>query len=782
MRSPLLEQFLTEGRELIDEAAESLLALEQTPDDEGVVNQIFRSVHTLKGNSGLFEYPALTGLLHAGEELMVAVRERTVALSPEMMDVLLEMADHIRKFLDEIDNTETIESASVEEGQRLATALNAFLELSEQVSAAVDDELGALGTGGNGRVVLPEWADELLTSDVLEPGPDGPVTLFEYRPAESCFFRGEDPLATVAQVEEVRWRSVSLDSNIENLDDPFVCAVVIRGVSAASRASIEYSLRYVEEDVTFWCGPSSASALSKDLESAGPTGAKVLRLDAMSDDEKTAHDLVLKQISVLTAAGEIAAPSVCKVLHRAFSFLQDETALSALRDLGGDIEVEPVFAVIEAYERRLRAASREVEAAKEKPKTPAETPKKDASAGGDAQQKSPRVLRVDQVKVDRLMNLIGQLVVAKNGLPYIARRLETHGDAKVASRELKEHSAVVDRISRELQAAIMEVRMLPVSQVFQRFPRLVRDVSRKFSKQIELYVVGEETQADKNVIEALSEPLVHLVRNSLDHGIESPQEREEQGKPQAGYIRLSARNENETVVITIEDDGRGIDPSKIRQLAVKRGLHTEESVARLSDDEARMLIFAPGFSTKEQASELSGRGVGMDVVRTTIEKAGGRVSLQSEVGVGTSITLSLPLSMAVSHVMTVIADEQLYGIGMDTVVETVRCRSDKIQVIKGREAFVLREELIPILRLRRLLNLPEQSFQNTYGEEAVLVLRCGGESIGLVVDEFGENIEVLVRPLEGWISQMTEYSGSAVLGDGRLLLVLDMKELIRDGS
>ncbi|MEL6185198.1 MAG: chemotaxis protein CheW, partial [Myxococcota bacterium] len=263
-------------------------------------------------------------------------------------------------------------------------------------------------------------------------------------------------------------------------------------------------------------------------------------------------------------------------------------------------------------------------------------------------------------------------------------------------------------------------------------------------------------------------------------GIEPPGERRAKGKPATGNIRLTARNENESVVITIEDDGRGIDPNMLRDKAVRKGLHTPEEVEAMSDEEARMLIFAAGFSTKEQATDLSGRGVGMDVVRTHIEKAGGRISLDSEVGTGTTFTLWLPLSMAVSHVMTVTVDSQLYGIGMDSVVETVRCPAKSLRNIKGREAFVLREELVPVLRLRGLLGLSSSRVLNTYDEEAVLVLRVGGESLGLVVDEFGENIEVLVRPLEGWIGNMKEYSGSAVLGDGRLLLVVDMKELMRN--
>lgn len=775
--NPLLEQFIIEGRELLDDTSQSLLALERSPEDKSIINNVFRSIHTLKGNSGLFDFSALGSLLHAGEELMVLVREGAAVLTSSLVDLLLELVDQVRILLDEIDEENEISADSSQKVQVIIAALEEALRDCAPADAQNSPpEDTRLNSGP-----LPDWAEKDVPPELLEPGPDGPAILFEYKPNKSCFFRGEDPIKIVSQLKDVRWRKLFLSDEASSSDDPYECWLVVRGVCAAPYEDIRYIFRYVEEETTFWLGSTEAE---KDEITGGVSAGKL----------HSALAIIEKQEVVLATGGDKMVPSVVEVLYRCIRATGHDAEEFSFSPDGDEHDVDSLIEFVRTLTHRLNEkvaeAGSELSSASTSnssiEKGDAKSPNKAASPGakGEAKgdnAKAARVLRVDQSKIDGLMNLIGQLVVARNALPYIIKRLDTNSDIKALARELKEHAGVVDRISRELQSAIMEVRMLPVSRVFQRFPRMVRDVARTLSKKIELQLVGEETQADKNVIEALSEPMIHLVRNALDHGIEGPEERAESGKDEVGYIRLSARNENEMVVITIEDDGRGIDPALLRKKSVEKGLYTDAEVQRLSDEESQMLIFSPGFSTKDVTSDLSGRGVGMDVVRATIEGAGGRIRVDSEVGVGSTFTLSLPLSMAVSHVMTVVADQQLYGVGMDSVVETVRCRSDSIQWIKGREAFVLREQLIPILRLRKLLNLSSASIQNSYGEEAVLVLRFGGEHIGLVVDEFGENIEVLVRPLEGWMGRMKEYSGSAVLGDGQLLLVLDMNEVVKNG-
>ncbi len=322
----------------------------------------------------------------------------------------------------------------------------------------------------------------------------------------------------------------------------------------------------------------------------------------------------------------------------------------------------------------------------------------------------------------------------------------------------------------------MAIRMMPVSQVFQRFPRLVRDISRKLGKEVTLVILGEDTEADKNVLESLADPLIHMVRNSLDHGIETPEARRAAGKPDHGTLRLCARQENDNVIIEVSDDGRGIDPERVREKALRGGLITAEQAAQMGPEDLVNLVFAAGFSTREEVSDLSGRGVGMDVVRSAVRKAGGDVWLTSRVGAGTCVTVQLPLTMTVTRIVTVMVRGQHFGVAMESVVETVRVLRSQIHRIKQRETFVLRDAVIPLVRLADSLGLP-QSDEPT-DEEAVLVVRIGRERVGIVVDGFRERMEVIVRPMDGLLAGLSGFSGTALLGDGRVLLILNLPDLV----
>jgi two-component system chemotaxis sensor kinase CheA len=391
---------------------------------------------------------------------------------------------------------------------------------------------------------------------------------------------------------------------------------------------------------------------------------------------------------------------------------------------------------------------------------------------------SSKVLKVDQGKIDRLMNLIGEMVVSKNALPYLAGRAETVFGVRELSREIKAQYTVINRIAEEMQDAIMQVRMMPVSFVFQRFPRLVRDISRKLGKEVNLVLEGEETEADKNIIESLGDPLVHIVRNSLDHGFEQPDARRVAGKPATGTLTIRASQEADRVLIEISDDGKGIDPAVIKRKAYEKGLIDEAALESISDRDAVNLVFASGFSTAEAVSDLSGRGVGMDVVRTAVTKVNGTVTLETEKGTGTRIRLSLPLSMAVTNVMIVESDGQTFGIPMDSVVETVRVPRAAIHTIKKRLATVLRGRVVPLQSINTMLGLVAHAKANAEDELAVLVVRHGDASVGLVVDDFRETMDIILKPLSGVLGGLSAYSGSALMGDGSVLMVLNAKEMI----
>lgn len=521
-----------------------------------------------------------------------------------------------------------------------------------------------------------------------------------------------------------------------------------------------------------------------------PVLAAVNATPALSETEALLRGrLLAAQRQILTAAADaehvrLNAPAVTRVLANLAASEGDDVRVQRITEAGLAVERDgdpaPLLAVLDSW---TSAVAEMATSPAIKPSEIVSGPSANAPAAGtsepgrDERGGPSRMLRVEQGKVDLLMNLIGEMVVSKNSLPFLARRAEqTYGSREMA-REIKDQYTVIDRLVQEMQGAIMQVRMLPVSEVFDRFPRLVRDLARKLDKKIDLVIEGEETAADKAVIEALGDPLLHIVRNASDHGIELPAERRAAGKPEQATIRLSATQQGDHVVIAVTDDGRGIDAAKVRAAAIAKGVIDEAKAALLSEQEAIQLIFRPGFSTAAQISDLSGRGVGLDVVLTTIEKLGGSVDLTSRPGEGSTFSISLPLSMAVTRVMVVDVAGELYGIPMDMIVETVRVRNRQVRMIKQSPTFVLRDSVVPLVRLAGKLSCTERMLDIDH-EEAVLVCRVGGAPVGLVVDNFRESMDVILKPFDGVLAGMRGFSGTALLGDGHVLLVLDLREIL----
>ena len=405
-----------------------------------------------------------------------------------------------------------------------------------------------------------------------------------------------------------------------------------------------------------------------------------------------------------------------------------------------------------------------------------ETVSETAESAPKQERQAPKTLKVNQEKIDYLMDLIGELTVAKNSLPYLAKQAEDIQEGRKLSKQIKAHFSIVNRLTEELQSAVLQIRMVPVSHVFQRYPRLVRELARKLNKKIDLVMQGEDTEFDKNLIESLSEPLIHLLRNSIDHGIEAPSDRGVAGKSETGTIVLSAMPQDDNVVIEIRDDGKGIDAEKIKMLAYQKGIIQEHQLDTLTEEESLQLIFAAGFSTSEQVSDLSGRGVGMDAVRTMVAQAGGTIEMQSKVGEGTQFKLILPQTMSVNRIMMFEVNHQMFGIGLDSVVETVKVSQRDIEMIRNNPVLMLREKIIPLHCLRTLLQLPVSD--NESDEVCVLVVNNGQGDFGLIIDKFHEGIDVIQKPLEGVMAGFNHFSGTALLGDGRVLLIINLQELL----
>ncbi len=376
------------------------------------------------------------------------------------------------------------------------------------------------------------------------------------------------------------------------------------------------------------------------------------------------------------------------------------------------------------------------------------------------------------------MNLIGELLINRNRYAMLARQLETEGDeanlAEIA-QNFSETTYSMARISDDLQDTIMKVRMMPVSSVFSRFPRLVRDLSRKSNKDVDLLLEGEETELDKSIVEVIGDPLTHLIRNSVDHGIESAEDRIAAGKPAKGTVTLRAYHKGNSVAIEIEDDGKGIDPEKMREVAIKKGIITPEEAKAMDDKDAIDLIFAPGFSSAAQVTDISGRGVGMDVVRTNIKNLKGTVTTVTELGKGTKFCLSLPLTLAIIDALMVQVSGQTYAIPIDAVSETTKLETARLTDIKGKKAVTLRDEVLGLINLHEILNVEHEYPDEMPEFVSVVVIHENGRRLGVVVDKLLERQEIVIKPLG--LNDIHGFSGATIMGDGSVILILDPHEI-----
>ena len=385
---------------------------------------------------------------------------------------------------------------------------------------------------------------------------------------------------------------------------------------------------------------------------------------------------------------------------------------------------------------------------------------------------------MDHHKLDHLMNVIGELIINRNRYTLLARALEEGSeDVHVVAQQLTETTYAMARISDDLQDTIMKVRMVPVQTVFSRFPRLVRDLSRKSGKQVELIMEGEDTEFDKSVVEEIGDPLVHLVRNAVDHGLESEEDRIKAGKKPKGHVWLRAYHKGNSVAIEVEDDGRGIDPEQLKQVAIKKGVITQEEANIMDEREALDLIFRPGFSSAEKVTDISGRGVGMDVVKTNIKNLKGSVNTQSELGKGTKLTLTLPLTLAIIDALMVQVGGAIFAIPLDAVSETTKIEVEKLSDINNRKAVTLRGEVLGIVELAELLDLPQSMDERDV--LPVVVIHDNERRLGLVVDRLLERQEIVIKPLGQYLNDfdLKGLSGATIMGDGSVVLILDPHEI-----
>ncbi|MDR2891796.1 MAG: Hpt domain-containing protein [Deltaproteobacteria bacterium] len=759
-----LTDFIEEAKDNISNISSGLLEFESSPESvDETVNDIFRYFHNLKGNSGILGYQQMNGLTHAAETLLNLVRKGEMKVSSPLVDLLLLVTDVLENMLTHIDsNSGQVSPFDISElVEKLEQATNGgAIEMPDSLVMASGEAAapaaGEAASGQGGVAQAPGGAAQPQAEAAPEVDPSDLATYKE----------------TVGQQFEVI--KAALDGlKVDGSDTPLVDALY------RSLVTIQNSSSYMGLDEIKVYAERTAGIVNQ----ARKTGLDFsLMVDLISQESEILSDMVKLAIEKMSQPPAPAASPAPSAAPKAEASPAPAAAPKAEATAKSP---EPASAATAAAPKADAPASATAPAGAKTPATAAPAAPaaakapaaKAAAAKDESTSKASSTIRVDHEKLDHLMNLIGELIINRNRYSMLTRRLEGNSNVDVGqiAADLTETTYSLARISDDLQDTIMKVRMVPVSSVFSRFPRLVRDLSHKSNKAVELILEGEETELDKSVVEVIGDPLVHLIRNSVDHGIEDEAARRVSGKDPKGKVWLRAYHKGNSVAIEIEDDGKGIDPEKMRQVAVKKGVATLEEVKAMDDREAVELIFAPGFSAADKVTDISGRGVGMDVVRTNIKSLKGSINTTTELGKGTRFTLSLPLTLAIIDALMVSIDGATYAIPLDAVAETTKIEASRLTDVKGRKAVMMRGEVLGII------NLAEQLGLNSCMEEqeilSVVVIHDNDRRLGLVVDRMLERQEVVIKPLGAYLGDLKGISGATIMGDGSVILILDPHEL-----
>lgn len=714
--SQFQETFFEEAAEHLAIVEEGLLALEQHPEDVDLLNKIFRSAHSIKGTSGMFGFDAIAQFTHKMETLLDLLRNGQKVVTPHIADLLLKSTDCLKSLIEAAKDNAPIDDATV---QRLAAELAASQDACAGAPGAKPAESFKKAAGGRSRVYTIAWTP--------------PAWLFQ---------RGLDPLQIFKELGDLGTLSrVSVDTaTLPELSeiDPEICHLswTMTLETVKDRPVVEAAFEFVRED--------SRLTIEERHEARGQ-GREETKPLAAGPAPRTSGDGEPKPLGeILVENGAVTRADLDKALSR--------------QKRVGEILVEHKAVTPQQIEQALQRQRQQESAAQAK--------KTDTAS-----------IRVDTAKIDKLINLVGELVITQSMLSDLGSRFDMS-----QLPLLLERVAQLERNTREIQERVMGIRMLPIGTAFSRFPRLVRDLAAKSGKKIQLLLSGEETELDKTVIESIGDPLTHLVRNSADHGLELPDERLDNNKPEVGTIRLNAFHEGGNICITVEDDGRGLNRDKIVAKAVKQGLITEND--KLSDDQIWALIFKPGFSTADKVTDVSGRGVGMDVVKRNIEGLGGAVSIKTAHGKGTTFTLKLPLTLAIIDGMTVRVGKETYIVPLLSILESIQPKPDSVKTVVGKGELVnVRGSYLPMIRLYETFSVtPEHTVP---GEAILLILEAEGERVAVMVDEILGQQQVVIKSMEQNFRKVEGIAGATILGDGTVGFILDVRglqEIARHGA
>ena len=684
-----LEMFIEESKEHLQACSEHLLELEKNPDDLAIVGEIFRSAHTLKGMSATMGFEDLADLTHKMENVLDAIRNEKIHVTPEILDVVFESVDHLEEMVMDIANGG--------DGKR---------DVSSTVAQLKRIELG--------EEVIPEVV-ATVAAPVVE-------SVLEYDSFEQTV----------------------ITQSAEQGFNAFEILVTLRDDCLLKAARVFMVFEILEKDGDVIKSSPSVEKLEDEQFDQQFYVAFVTKT--------TAEDMQKKLMKV----SEVDEVIVTTIDQRKFS----EKVFEAQQEVAA---TATAVAEVAAIPTSTPAAKAEPIAKPAKEATPSKADKNHAPVGN-------KTIRVNIERLDILMNLFEELVIDRGRLQSISTEVN-HG-------ELNETVERMSRVMGDLQTIILTMRMVPVETVFNRFPKMIRQLSRDLNKKINLEIIGAETELDRTVIDEIGDPLVHLIRNSVDHGIENPTARRAKGKPEEGTVVLRAYHSGNYVFIEIEDDGAGINREKVLAKAISKGIVTQEQSYSMSDKQINELILASGFSTADVISDVSGRGVGLDVVKTTIESLGGNISIESTQDVGSIFSIQLPLTLSIISVMLVEIEKEIYAIPLSSIIETSIIRSSEIMNAHNQKVIDFRGKVVPLVFLEEIFEVPRQEHQD---EEfhSVVIVRKGEKLAGLVVDSFIGQQEIVLKSLGNYLTNIFAISGATILGNGKVALIVDCNALIK---
>ena len=743
----ILQDFLVEAGEILEHLSEQLVELESRPDDMDLLNAIFRGFHTVKGGAGFLQLNALVECCHIAENVFDILRKGERRVTSDLMDVVLQALDTVNEMFSQVR----------ERCEPTPAHPDLLAALSRLAQPGGDEEVGETATVEPAEVPLEDVA-EVVSDDEFEQ-----------------LLQAADAPSSPAPANEV-----AAASSDEITDDEF--EALLDQLHGKGQFAVDSS------------APVAAPVAAATPVAPAPAAA-VAGGDEITDDE---FEALLDQLHgkgkfvvdeapaapAVAPAAPLAAPSPAVPAGDNITDDEFEALLDQLHGKGKFVPpaeaAEPANAQAGISVAKPAATSTKPEPAKPAASKPAIAPVPAAAAPAAARAAAPAAadkpaseaettVRVDTARLDEIMNMVGELVLVRNRLVRLGLNSEDEAMAKAVSN--------LDVVTADLQTSVMKTRMQPIKKVFGRFPRLVRDLARNLKKEINLELVGEETDLDKNLVEALADPLVHLVRNAVDHGVETPEEREAAGKPRTGRVVLSAEQEGDHILLMIADDGKGMDADVLRAKAVEKGLLDKDAADRLSDLECYNLIFAPGFSTKTEISDVSGRGVGMDVVKTKISQLNGTVNVFSQKGQGSRIVIKVPLTLAIMPTLMVMLENQAFAFPLVNVNEIFHLDLSRTNVVDGQEVVIVRDKALPLFYLKRWL-VPH-AFQEDQREGHVVILTVGSQRIGFVVDQLVGQEEVVIKPLGKMLQGTPGMSGATITGDGRIALILDVPSMLK---